>query len=199
MACEILHKTFYQTDQEHSAFRNIFLVGHNIDSDIRFLHDSLFFDIRSIHSINAIIDTDDLGRSVFNMPKRSLTLKRTMSNLGMKARQCHNRGNDAVYSLKAMLGLFCNWQENAIKQAKQFVGSGYPELDAAVELLWRERLELLRKIARCYPRKIPRQEAKQATKQPKPARVDNPDFFESDSTSAEEMEAAMIYIFGDEA
>lgn len=71
-------------------------VAHNVGSDVDFLQNSLLFDIKSILSITAIIDTEDLGRSVFNLPKQSPTLKHTLSSSGIETTRCHNSGNDAI-------------------------------------------------------------------------------------------------------
>jgi hypothetical protein len=176
---EVLQTVFRQVDQEQGGLRNVLLVGHNIDSDVRYLEDTIGFNVVSIPSIIAVIDTQQLARRVFNFR--------------------HNGGNDAVYTLKALMHLFCSYQEDAIDQSKLCVRPLHRERDGLVELLWRERLDLLRQTARCCPRPIPPREAMRAARQPRHSRVDNPDLFEIDTTSDGETEGAMIAMFGDES
>ena len=117
----------------------------------------------------------------------------------MQARQLHNSGNDAVHTLKALVLLFCSYQEDAMEQSKLSVRPSHFEQDELVEVLCWERLDLLRQIARCCPRTLSVSEARRAARKPlgRPPRVENPDLFEADATSDEESEGGMISIFGD--
>lgn len=108
-AREILQTTFRQVDQEHGGLRNVFLVGQNFNSDIIYLEDTIGFNVVSIPSIIAIIDTQQLARRVFNFRHKCISLQLLLSTLVIKARQLHNSGNDAVYTLKALIHLFCSY------------------------------------------------------------------------------------------
>jgi hypothetical protein len=195
-AREILHATCIQVDQKQGGFRNVFLVGHDIKSDIKYLEKALGFDIVSVPSIIAVIDAQQLARRVFSFRHKCMSLHRTLSSLGIAARQLNNSDNDAFYTLKALIHLFCNYQADAMDQAKLCVAPSTHERDEMVELFWRERLDLLRHTAICCPCSISVQERRQAARPPRPPRVDNADLFEADTSSNGETEGGMITIFG---
>ena len=127
-----------------------------------------------------------------------MPLRLVLSTLGIKARQLHNSGNDAVHMLKVMLHLFCSYQADAIDKSKLCVKTSYRERDEVLDLLWRERLDLLRAIARTCPRPMSLREARRPGRPPKTPRVDDPNVFESDAPSPEGVEGILITIFGDE-
>ena len=113
-ARDTLRTIFSQPDKEQTGFRNIILVGHHIDNDMRYLKATLGFDLKSMPSIVAIIDAQQMVRCVFNFQNEYTSLKRTLHTLGIKAIQLHNSGNDAVYALKVMIHLFCIFQMDLI-------------------------------------------------------------------------------------
>ena len=172
-------------------------MGHDINEDIKFLSDTIDFDVSLTPSISAIVDTQQLARCVFSFRHKNISLEGTLSALGIKAKQLHNSGNDAVYALKAAIHLFCSYQEDTINQKKLRVGSPYRKQDELDKQIWQERLDYLRHVARHCPRQLSRQDVKIVAQPPRPPRVDNPDLFESDSSADGEAEGGMIAIFGD--
>ncbi|KAI0441890.1 hypothetical protein F4803DRAFT_576113 [Xylaria telfairii] len=103
-----------EPDTPSGQLRAIVLVGHSIREDLKVLH-LLGIDISSIAPILAIIDTHTISRFILpphhpNLPKLP---EQTFSLMGVLAQlNCwphpatfHNAGNDAVYSLYAMLML----------------------------------------------------------------------------------------------
>jgi hypothetical protein len=189
---DVLPTIFSQVDQERGGPRNIFLVGHNIKCDIRYLEDNLDFSILSMPSIVTVIDTQQLARRVFKFWHKYISLKLALSALGITARQLHNSGNDAVYTLKVLLLMFCSYQEDVIDQSKLCARRSRRERDGLAELLWRECIDLLRLTARCCPRKISLGDLRRARWPPRPPRVDKPDLFEIDASSDGEIEDSMI-------
>lgn len=135
-ARQILETTFRQVDPEQSRLRNIFLVGHNINSDLKYLKDTLDFSIESVPTIVAIIDTQQLARCVFNFRHKYVSLKQTLLSLGVQTRQLHNSGNDAVYTLKALIHLFCRYQTDLVNQSRLCVGRSAQKQDDMQEPLW---------------------------------------------------------------
>ena len=94
--------------------RNVVLLGHGIDSDILAIQRCCDFDIRSVPSIQAIVDTSWMPALLFGLRHGQMSLKKTCQMLGIKARQLHNAGNDALYTLKALLVLFQHYKRDKL-------------------------------------------------------------------------------------
>ena len=155
-AKEVLLHTFSQIDEKTSRLRNVLLVGHDIGNDLEYLHDKLDFDLTTITSITAFIDTQRIAREVFNFPKKNLSLHQTLLSLGLTARQLHNSGNDAFYTMQALLRMFSGYQEKRLGEA----GNGLDENgevevrreEVGSELSWEERIDLLRCVTHTHRR-----------------------------------------------
>jgi hypothetical protein len=197
---DILQTTFRQVDEEQGGLRNVFLVGHGITSDVHYLKKTIGFDLGSMPSITAIIDTRQLFRSVFMMKTHeSTSLKDTMQKLGFRpGRHLHNSGNDAMFTLKVVFHLLRMQHTAAVERSEPYVQPlSYFYDKKPNELLWRERLDLLKQAVDCYPT-ISSRERRQANRRPKPPRVDKPDLLDTSTTSDEEPENVLACIFGDE-
>jgi DNA polymerase III epsilon subunit-like protein len=83
--------------------RNIVLVGHDVQSDIRFLK-SDGYDVRTLSTLIDMADTSLMWRS-FKKESNPRNLATILSELGIIAWNLHNGGNDAVYTLQAMIGI----------------------------------------------------------------------------------------------
>jgi hypothetical protein len=195
----ILWTLFNQNDEELGGLRNVFLVRHDIPNDVAFLRKIIGFDLGSMPSITALIDTQQLARSVFTSQyTHPPSLKDTMQNLGVRAHALHNSGNDAMYTLKIVFHLLCIHHTAAVERSEPYVQPrSYYYDKKPTALLWRERLDLLKQAVDCYPTISPR-ERRLARRRPKPPRVDKPDLWNTDSTSDEEPDGILASIFGDE-
>ncbi|KAH8777756.1 hypothetical protein F5883DRAFT_544020 [Diaporthe sp. PMI_573] len=95
-----------------SCLRNIVLIGHSLGEDLKILR-LLSIDPNSIGPISTIIDTHSMARFLFPPYRPNLTLEpgQDFSLAGVLAKlgclphrsTFHNAGNDALYSLYAML------------------------------------------------------------------------------------------------
>lgn len=83
--------------------RNIVLVGHDVQSDIRFLK-TVGYDVRTLSTLIDMADTSLMWRS-FKKESNPRNLATILSELGIIAWNLHNGGNDAVYTLQAMIGI----------------------------------------------------------------------------------------------
>ncbi|ATZ54582.1 hypothetical protein BCIN_10g05730 [Botrytis cinerea B05.10] len=84
--------------------RNIILVGHDVDADIRFLR-QIGYEINNL-KLHEGCDTTLMWRAL----KREVnprSLSAILAEIGITAWNLHNAGNDAVYTLQAMLGIAC--------------------------------------------------------------------------------------------
>lgn len=81
--------------------RQVVLVGHDIDNDLRAL-DSLQFDYSGFR----ILDTVRISREVF--PRSSLTLSRLLLKLECPHSRLHCAGNDANFTPRALILLAIN-------------------------------------------------------------------------------------------
>ena len=108
------------------GLRNIVLVGHSIGGDLKILR-LLGIDISSAAPILTIIDTHEISRYVLAPfrpdrrpePGQSFSLAGVLAELGCRPpmSEFHNAGNDAVYSLYAMLLLVI--KEGVARQPKR--------------------------------------------------------------------------------
>lgn len=97
---------------ENSSLRSIVLVGHSLGEDLKILR-LLDIDPATVGSIPTIIDTHSMARFMFPPhhpnhpvgPGQDFSLAGVLAELGCLSDKAefHNAGNDAVYSLYAML------------------------------------------------------------------------------------------------
>ncbi len=83
--------------------RNIILVGHDISQDINYLQ-RLGYNPLNLSTLLEIIDTASLYRALIrdNNPR---SLGAILLDLGISGWNLHNAGNDAAYTLQALLGI----------------------------------------------------------------------------------------------
>lgn len=83
--------------------RNIILVGHDVMSDVAFLR-KLGYDPYNLSNLQELIDTSSLYRAFMREPQpRNLGF--ILANLDIAGWYLHNAGNDAVYTLQAMISI----------------------------------------------------------------------------------------------
>ncbi|QSZ30659.1 hypothetical protein DSL72_000217 [Monilinia vaccinii-corymbosi] len=84
--------------------RNIILVGHDVDADIRFLR-QIGYEINNL-KLHEGCDTTLMWRAL-KRESNPRSLAAILAEIGIAAWNLHNAGNDAVYTLQAMLGIAC--------------------------------------------------------------------------------------------
>jgi len=108
-AGKILHRIFNNTERVHEACNldlelqpntkaKIVLVGHALGGDTKYLRRVGF----SPSNVIAHMDTQKLARA---SKKDSPGLRRLLIALGIEAQNLHNAGNDAAYTMQALVGL----------------------------------------------------------------------------------------------
>ncbi|CAF9924172.1 hypothetical protein IMSHALPRED_006133 [Imshaugia aleurites] len=81
--------------------RRVVLVGHDISGDIKYLK-GLGFDVLSM--VVDCIDTSDLWKAAHRDARQS-ALSKVLLQQGISAKYLHNAGNDAYYTLHAMIAI----------------------------------------------------------------------------------------------
>ncbi|KAH8815693.1 hypothetical protein F5884DRAFT_627218, partial [Xylogone sp. PMI_703] len=90
-------------DAEENQKRNIVLVGHDVAADVDYLK-RLGYSVTNLSNLTEIIDTAKMWQYHKNETQpRSLSL--VLADIGIPGWNLHNAGNDAVYTLQAMLGI----------------------------------------------------------------------------------------------
>ncbi len=98
-----------------TCFRNVVIVGHSVKHYLRILQ-RLGIDIRGIAPLVVILDTHNMARDILGLtstrlggraPISSFTLSAVLIEIGCPhdEAELHNAGNDATYTLFALLGL----------------------------------------------------------------------------------------------
>lgn len=77
--------------------RKIVLVAHGVKNEVPYLR-NLNFDLMKAPNLVGIVDTQSIGPS-----KRQIGLKMLCQAVGMEPQSLHNAGNDAAYTLRAMI------------------------------------------------------------------------------------------------
>ncbi|KAI9887256.1 MAG: hypothetical protein M1823_000927 [Watsoniomyces obsoletus] len=113
--------------------RRIVLVGHDLHNDLECLR-RIDFDPTKMLGYRETIDTADLWRA-FKRHLSPLNLEGIMSELGIQAWDAHNAGNDAVYTLQALIVLAFK----ARGSKRDFKEEKAKEIEVAVQEL-RERM-----------------------------------------------------------
>jgi DNA polymerase III alpha subunit (gram-positive type) len=88
---------------DDSQKRNIVLVGHDVQADVKFLR-TVGYDVYTLSNLVDTADTSLMWRYLKeeNNPRNLATI---LAELGIEAWHLHNGGNDAVYTLQAMIGI----------------------------------------------------------------------------------------------
>ncbi|CZS95746.1 uncharacterized protein RCO7_08741 [Rhynchosporium graminicola] len=95
---------------ENKPKRNIILVGHDVGADVHFLQ-SIGYDIHNLSNLLEQADTAIMWRYL-KRESNPRNLGSILADLGIIGWNLHNAGNDAVYTLQAMIGI-------AIKQIEE--------------------------------------------------------------------------------
>ncbi|CCU80344.1 QDE-2 interacting protein [Blumeria hordei DH14] len=96
-------------EDDHTR-RKIVLVGHDVSSDVVYLR-KLGYDVFNLSNLEELIDTAEMNRYLTRQLNPQ-NLGAALYGLGITAWNLHNAGNDAVYTLQAMIAL-------AIKQVTE--------------------------------------------------------------------------------
>lgn len=106
------------------ASREVVLVGHDAPQDIQYLK-SLGVHISDIPAISQILDSQKIHQA-WKGDTNGRKLETVLADLSIESKNLHNAGNDAVFTLRALVGVSLE----ALRQEKMQVnGEVYePEL-----------------------------------------------------------------------
>lgn len=90
--------TAHSSGRPEEALRNIVLVGHDLSNDSSYLK-TLNFSLQEVKNVVKKVDTQKLAGT----KKRTIGLKRLLQALDVEPQFLHNAGNDAAFTLKAMV------------------------------------------------------------------------------------------------
>ena len=93
-------------DQTDGGLRKIVLVGHDFSNDIRYMR-NLGYDVKNLSNLSKhspILDTQGLYR-MMTKAKDSPGLNSILYDLDIVGWSLHNAGNDARYTMEALLGI----------------------------------------------------------------------------------------------
>lgn len=108
--------TFEEVKEEQK--RNIVLVGHDLAADIAFLK-TLGYDVTNLSNLLETADTAFMWRYL-KRESNPRNLGSILAELKIVAWHLHNAGNDAVYTLQAMVGIAIK-QIDEKKKAKDVI------------------------------------------------------------------------------
>lgn len=164
---EALHD---RRDAPHITTRNVVLVGHGIWNERHVLMEAIGYDIKEVPSVRAILDTGRMICSAYDFGMANhahFPLRFGLRCLGVHYDNLHDAGNDAMFTMKALLLIFANWKHQKGRYMWNMLDiddSGFgllntthiePNESADLELLWELQIEVLVAIAR-EPWMVPR-------------------------------------------
>jgi DNA polymerase III alpha subunit (gram-positive type) len=88
---------------ESSLNRNIVLVGHDVAADIKYLRE-LGYNPYELCNLQELVDTSFMYRA-FRRESQPRNLGSILVDLGIAGWDLHNAGNDAMYTLQAMVSI----------------------------------------------------------------------------------------------
>jgi DNA polymerase III alpha subunit (gram-positive type) len=91
---------------EEDPNRTIILVGHDVEADINFLL-TIGYNLRNLSTLTETVDTSCMWRYL-KQEDNPRNLASILAESGIVAWNLHNAGNDAVYTLQAMLAIAIN-------------------------------------------------------------------------------------------
>jgi hypothetical protein len=100
--------------------REIALVGHDIQQDIRYLS-SIGVELADMQRVTRVLDSQAMHQ-VWRDIDNGRGLQALLNDLGITAHHLHNAGNDAVFTLRALIGIAL---EDIRKQVAQKNGEEY--------------------------------------------------------------------------
>ncbi|KAH7378042.1 hypothetical protein BKA64DRAFT_248237 [Cadophora sp. MPI-SDFR-AT-0126] len=103
---DVLKRLLYLEDRSSESVRGLILVGHGFGFDVKVL-ECLGLDLNLAPSVIEIFDTEFLGCEVLGRDFKS-SLSNVVRETGISGGLYHNAGNDANFSLRAMLLLACH-------------------------------------------------------------------------------------------
>lgn len=101
--------------------RKIVLVGHDIKSDIKFLK-SIDFDVYDLQNLHEIVDSALMFR-VLKREMNTRSLGSILADVGIIGWNLHNAGNDAVYTLQAVIAVAIKHLEERQRQKETNINS----------------------------------------------------------------------------
>ena len=97
--------------------RTIILVGHDISTDIDYLR-KLGYNPCDLTNLRELVDTSSMYRALKREPNPR-NLGSILANLNIPGWYLHNAGNDAVYTLQAMIAIA---MKAMVKKSEQQLG-----------------------------------------------------------------------------
>ena len=85
------------------ASREIVLVGHDTKQDIQYLA-SIGVDVTEMKSITRMLDSQAIHQAWKGIDS-GRSLEGVLADLGIASKHLHNAGNDAVFTLQALIGV----------------------------------------------------------------------------------------------
>lgn len=132
----------------NGGLRYIVIVGHDVKADVRMLRDFTGVDMNDHGNVVALLDTQQIFRHVFtHSTYKKVSLLGALRTVDLPNTELHIAGNDALYTLKLMLLLFCHHRRQQ-KESDAFKTISVE--DGIREELWDCQLKAVERLARCF-------------------------------------------------
>lgn len=129
-----LLKEILQPVNTDGRFRQVILVGHSIDCDLAFVK-NVGFDMQKDAKFRETIDTQNMYRH-YSRSTQNTGLSRLLRELELDYSFLHNGGNDAVYTLQALITLSIVKRDVSLDRHYKKLEAGYKPDPLAVEGGW---------------------------------------------------------------
>ena len=97
------------------AKRPVVLVFHDQSADLKYIR-MLGYDVTSADNILEVVDTREMYQYL-SRSNNATKLSNVCYYLDIPFKNMHNAGNDAVYTLQAMIGLAIDMRQKSLKRA----------------------------------------------------------------------------------
>ncbi|KAL8688136.1 MAG: hypothetical protein Q9224_004965, partial [Gallowayella concinna] len=114
-------------NKEYVEKRQIVLVGHDVRNDIDYLR-KIGYDVSTLSNIIEALDTADLYRA-WKHHQNPTKLGSILMDLEMVGWNLHNAGNDAAYTLQALLGIAISSRKSSLTTSQSQITSRTQDLE----------------------------------------------------------------------
>jgi DNA polymerase III alpha subunit (gram-positive type) len=102
--------------------RHVVLVFHDSSADLQFL-EKLRYDVAKVENVLEIVDTREMYQHAVKAMNPA-SLERVLADHQVQSRYLHNAGNDAVYTMQAMIALAIRQRKKSLERAAKKKESG---------------------------------------------------------------------------
>ena len=143
MGLDEVLRPFLEISGDKGQYRHVVLVGHSIHNDLSML-EKCGLDLNGLTQIRACIDIALTCTHFFDDITHIMSLKHICQRLEIRTMSFHNAAHDALYTLQALLKLFCLYKDEKLPSSDSIMQTPQDKTEANRMRCWDCLFEILR-------------------------------------------------------